>query len=66
MKTLLLSLTLALGMAVAAEAADKHLFILSGQSNMAGLNPNISFTPTVEEAFGKENVTVVKTESEPM
>ncbi len=38
----------------------KHLFILSGQSNMAGLNPQISFTPAVEEAFGKENVIVVK------
>lgn len=39
---------------------DKHLFILSGQSNMARLDPNISFTPAVEKAFGKENVTVVK------
>lgn len=37
----------------------KHLFILSGQSNMAGLDPNESFTPTVEKAFGKENVIVV-------
>ena len=37
-----------------------HLFILSGQSNMAGLDPNTSFTPTVEAAFGKENVIVVK------
>lgn len=37
-----------------------HLFILSGQSNMAGLNPNISFTPAVEAAFGKDNVIVVK------
>lgn len=27
---------------------------------MAGLNPDISFTPTVEAEFGKENVTVVK------
>jgi hypothetical protein len=38
----------------------KHLFILSGQSNMVGLDPNISFTPTVEAAFGNENVIVVK------
>ena len=37
----------------------KQLFILSGQSNMAGLNPKESFTPTVEEAFGKENVLIV-------
>lgn len=40
--------------------ADSHLFILSGQSNMAGLNPQVSFTPAVEKQFGKENVVVVK------
>lgn len=39
---------------------EKHLFILSGQSNMQGLDPNLSFTPAVEAAFGKGNVTVVK------
>jgi hypothetical protein len=38
----------------------KHLFILSGQSNMDRLDPNVSFTPAVEAAFGKENVIVVK------
>lgn len=37
-----------------------HLFILSGQSNMAALDPNQSFTPTVAAAFGAEQVTVVK------
>jgi len=37
----------------------KHLFILSGQSNMAGLKPAASFTPTVEKKFGKENVIIV-------
>ena len=37
-----------------------HLFILSGQSNMQGLDPNASFTPTVEKEFGKDNVIVVK------
>ena len=37
----------------------KHLFILSGQSNMQGLRPEESFTPAVETAFGKENVIVV-------
>lgn len=37
----------------------KHLFILSGQSNMAGLKPAESFTPAVEKEFGKENVTIV-------
>jgi hypothetical protein len=38
----------------------KHLFILSGQSNMAGLDPSQSFIPAVEKAFGKENIIVVK------
>ncbi len=38
----------------------KHLFILSGQSNMAGLNPEESFTPVVEAEFGEEKVIVVK------
>jgi hypothetical protein len=38
----------------------KHLFILSGQSNMDSLDPNITFKPTVEAEFGKGNVIVVK------
>lgn len=38
----------------------KHLFILSGQSNMGGLRPQESFTPTVEAEFGSDNVIVVK------
>lgn len=37
----------------------KHLFILSGQSNMAGLKPELSFTPAVEKKFGNENVIIV-------
>jgi len=37
-----------------------HLFILSGQSNMAGLDPDESFTPSVERAFGRDRVIVVK------
>lgn len=36
----------------------KHLFILSGQSNMAGLDPNLSFIPAVNKEFGKDNVIV--------
>ena len=39
---------------------EKHLFILSGQSNMASLNPNESFIPAIEQAFGKDQVIVVK------
>jgi len=37
-----------------------HLFILSGQSNMVGVNPATSFTPTVAAEFGEDNVIVVK------
>lgn len=40
--------------------ADKHLFILSGQSNMAGMKPEISFTPALTKAFGADNIIVVK------
>lgn len=38
----------------------KHLFILSGQSNMAALNPEDSFIPAIEATFRKENIIVVK------
>ena len=38
----------------------KHLFILSGQSNMAELRPEESFTPAIEGKLGEENVIVVK------
>lgn len=39
---------------------EKHLFILSGQSNMQLLRPNESFKPILNEEFGKKNVAVVK------
>jgi hypothetical protein len=42
------------------EADAAHLFILSGQSNMDGLDPDESFTPMVEAEFGAERVIVVK------
>jgi Carbohydrate esterase, sialic acid-specific acetylesterase len=42
------------------EHGGKHLFILSGQSNMVGMDPNVSFTPAVAAAFGKDQVIVVK------
>jgi hypothetical protein len=42
------------------DSAGKHLFILSGQSNMFKMDQDVSFTPAVEKAFGKGNVTVVK------
>ena len=37
----------------------QHLFILSGQSNMAGLDPEISFMSTLEAEYGKENKSVL-------
>ncbi len=47
--------------AATASAEQKtHLFILSGQSNMAALNPNLSFTPTVTKALAPDKVIVVK------
>ncbi|TWT46973.1 hypothetical protein KOR42_43170 [Thalassoglobus neptunius] len=42
------------------QAGEKHLFILSGQSNMQGHRPDEAFTPAVEEALGAENVIVVQ------
>ncbi len=62
LKYLCAAVVFSLASASATEPAEagKHLFILSGQSNMAGLDPDISFTPAVEAAFGKENVIVVK------
>jgi hypothetical protein len=43
-----------------AQADGKHLFILSGQSNMQGHRPQEAFTPAVEAAFVAENVIVVQ------
>lgn len=67
MKTTNHSLSLAfvltiLSMAGSALTADegKHLFILSGQSNMQGHRPEEAFTPAVEAEFGKENVIVIQ------
>ena len=37
-----------------------HLFILSGQSNMVGLDASISFTPALTKEFGEDSVIVVK------
>jgi hypothetical protein len=62
MKTLCIAILTALAVAASADSVEQglHVFILSGQSNMAGLDPDKAFTPTVEEAFGRENVIVVK------
>lgn len=63
MKTHRLSLLLAavIGWTNSAEPANdggKHLFILSGQSNMARFKPKSWFTPGISEALGADNVIV--------
>lgn len=45
---------------VFANENGKHLFILSGQSNMQGHKPEEAFTPAVSEKFGKDNVIVIQ------
>lgn len=42
------------------EATPKHLFILSGQSNMQGHKPDEAFTPRVVKEFGESGVIVVQ------
>ncbi|MDP2901517.1 MAG: sialate O-acetylesterase [Methylovulum sp.] len=39
---------------------EARLFILSGQSNMARLDPDLSFTPTLKKAFPNDEITVIK------
>lgn len=45
---------------VCAADSGKHLFILSGQSNMELLDPNLTFIPAVAAEFGADNILVVK------
>ena len=42
------------------QSHPKHLFILSGQSNMQGHRPDEAFTPAVSEALGAGRVLVVQ------
>lgn len=56
----LLLLVLAAGETQGSGGGKTRLFILSGQSNMAGLNPDLSFTPAVKKAFADDEVIVVK------
>jgi len=46
--------------AVTASTAAKHLFILSGQSNMGPAGLKDAFTESVEKNYGKENVVVAR------
>jgi hypothetical protein len=61
MKLLILILLGSLTVTLSASGAEgRHLFILSGQSNMAGLDEKLTFVPAVTNEFGKDNVVVVK------
>ena len=53
-------LFLASSFAFAGRPNPVHLILLSGQSNMARLDPARVFTPEVEKYLGAENVVVVK------
>ena len=59
---LIMMLFLSVSMICAKDSAGQevHLFILSGQSNMAGLDPEVSFEPAVRKAFSGDEVIVVK------
>ena len=46
--------------AVADSNAKVRLFILSGQSNMARFDPEVTFTPALKKAFPKDEVIVIK------
>jgi len=63
-KTVILIMILLLSVSIicAKDSAGQevHLFILSGQSNMAGLDPKVSFEPAVRKAFSGDEVIVVK------
>ncbi|MBV1888529.1 MAG: sialate O-acetylesterase [Urechidicola sp.] len=43
-----------------AQNNEKHVFILSGQSNMKRFNPDETFIPTLNKEFGAEQVLVIK------
>jgi hypothetical protein len=59
LKTTILAVFLSVLALRAVHAEGTHVFILSGQSNMAGMRPAESFTPAVTKAYGAENVVVV-------
>lgn len=61
MRNSLISIVIVLLAAVAqADEPRTHLFILSGQSNMVGLDPDVSFTPAVKQALPGDEVIVIK------
>jgi hypothetical protein len=59
-KLLKSGLLISLFILVSCQEKGKHVFILSGQSNMVRMNPKLSFIPKLEAEFGKDNIIVVK------
>ncbi len=47
-------------LSVSADTRAKHLFILSGQSNMQGHRPEEAFSPMVGKALGKDRVIIIQ------
>jgi membrane-bound lytic murein transglycosylase B len=62
MKRLLICTCITLALASQADAAERpaHLFILSGQSNMAGMNPKLGFEPEAADLFPEADVAYIK------
>jgi len=61
MKPLVLTVLLSLScLRVTAADVGKHLFLLSGQSNMKRFQHKQFFTPAVQAAYGADNVIVIK------
>ncbi len=59
--SLLIALILFLAAPLVSLAADPvHLFLLSGQSNMANLKPEQGYTPEIQKHFGADNGVIVK------
>ena len=59
LRTIIGALFVSVLSAIGAEEG-KVLFILSGQSNMQGMNERLTFVPRVQEEYGKDHVIIVK------
>jgi hypothetical protein len=57
---LLLASLVVCSSSVSGKETGKHLFVLSGQSNMQGHQPDEAFTPAVAKALGKDKVIVIQ------
>jgi len=60
MKTLIAVMFLAMASIGFAEEKPVHLFVLSGQSNMKGMDPETGFMPEAEKLFKDEEVVYIK------